>query len=266
MLTEMSDAQIASYRDDGFTVLRGFLNGEEVAELKQAMLDAIATMGKSRIAGPGAELVEGDAYFDRVYTQRLNLWRINDVVKRYLHNPALGRLLCRLEGIDAIRVWHDQALIKEPFANPTTLHLDDPYWSFYSRQAISIWIALEDATPENGCLCFLPGSHKMASTDNVGQSEEFGSLLLLYPEMRKIRPVVAPMKAGDCSFHNGLTAHGAGVNMTIDRRIAMTCAYMPDGSTFNGIQNVLPDDYFNSLKVGDPLNSADFNPLIGTLN
>jgi len=266
MLTEMSDAQIASYRDDGFTVLRGFLNGEEVAELKQAMLDAIATMGKSRIAGPGAELIEGDAYFDRVYTQRLNLWRINDVVKRYLHNPALGRLLCRLEGIDAIRVWHDQALIKEPFANPTTLHLDDPYWSFYSRHAISIWIALEDATPENGCLCFLPGSHKMASTDNVGQSEEFGSLLLLYPEMRKIRPVVAPMKAGDCSFHNGLTAHGAGVNMTIDRRIAMTCAYMPDGSTFNGIQNVLPDDYFNSLKVGDPLNRADFNPLIGTLN
>lgn len=266
MLTEMSDAQIASYRDDGFTVLHGFLNGEEVAELKQAMLDAIATMGKSRIAGPGAKLVEGDAYFDRVYTQRLNLWRINDVVKRYLHNPDLGRLLCRLEGIDAIRVWHDQALIKEPFANPTTLHLDDPYWSFYSRHAISIWIALEDATPENGCLCFLPGSHKMASTENVGQSEEFGSLLLLYPEMRKIRPVVAPMKAGDCSFHNGLTAHGAGVNMTIDRRIAMTCAYMPDGSSFNGIQNVLPDDYFNSLKVGDPLNSADFNPLIGTLN
>lgn len=266
MLTEISDEQIASYRDDGFTVLRGFLNADEVAELRQSMLDAIATMGKSRIAGPGAKLVEGDAYFDRVYTQRLNLWRINDVVRRYLHDPALGRLLCRLEGVEAMRVWHDQALIKEPFANPTTLHLDDPYWSFYSRHAISIWIALEDATPENGCLCFIPGSHKIASTGNVGQSEEFGSLLLLYPEMRTIRPVVAPMKAGDCSFHNGLTAHGAGVNMTIDRRIAMTCAYMPDGSSFNGIQNVLPDSYFSSLKVGDLLDSADFNPLVGTLN
>ena len=130
MLTEMSDEQIASYREDGFTVMRGFLNADEVAELKQAILDAIATMGKSRIAGPGANLVEGDAYFDRVYTQRLNLWRINAVVKRYLHDRGLGHLLCRLAGVDALRVWHDQALIKEPFGNPTTLHVDNPYWSF----------------------------------------------------------------------------------------------------------------------------------------
>ena len=42
----------------------------------------------------------------------------------------------------------------------------------------------------------------------------------------------------------------------------MTCAYMPDGSTFNGTQNVLPDDYFKSLKVGDLLNDEQNNRLI----
>ncbi len=86
MLTEMCDEQIASYREDGFTVMRGFLNANEIAELKQAILDAIATMGKSRIAGPGANLVEGDAYFDRVYTQRLNLWRIVPTPWTHLHS------------------------------------------------------------------------------------------------------------------------------------------------------------------------------------
>jgi len=70
------------------------------------------------------------------------------------------------------------------------------------------------------------------------------------------------MKAGDCSFHNGLTAHGAGANMTRTRRIAMTCAYMPDGNIFNGEPNILPEEYLHRLKIGDPLNNNEQNPLI----
>ena len=68
--------------------------------------------------------------------------------------------------------------------------------------------------------------------------------------------------AGSVVYHNGLIAHGAGANMTAYPRRAMTCAYMPDGSTFNGTQNVLPDDYFQSLKVGDLLNDDKINRLI----
>jgi ectoine hydroxylase-related dioxygenase (phytanoyl-CoA dioxygenase family) len=75
-------------------------------------------------------------------------------------------------------------------------------------------------------------------------------------------PVGVPMKAGDCSFHNGLTAHGAGANMTRGRRIAMTCAYMPVGSTFNGQRNILPSAYVNSLKNGDTLANDDWNPVV----
>jgi len=91
---------------------------------------------------------------------------------------------------------------------------------------------------------------------------DFGGLLALYPQFKQIEPALAPMKAGDCSFHNGLTAHGAGVNTTTARRIAMTCAYMPDGSTFNGQQNVLPERYFRGLAVGDVLADDSRNPLV----
>ena len=51
-------------------------------------------------------------------------------------------------------------------------------------------------------------------------------------------------------LHNGLTFHGAGANMTPGRRRAITCAYMPDGATFNGQRNVLPDEYLATLKRG----------------
>lgn len=262
MRTDVTDEEIRFYRENGYWICRQFLNESEVSSLKKAVLDAIGTMGTRKIAGLGADLIEGDSYYDRVFTQRINLGRISPIVRNFLQNPDLGRMVCELAGVDAARVWHDQAFIKEPFANPTALHLDNPYWSFSSRDAITIWIALEDATVENGCLCFIPGSHHIARFDNVFLREEFGALLSVYPEMRNISPVAAAMKAGDCSFHNGLTAHGAGVNMTTQRRIAMSCAYMPDGSRFNGLQNILPDTYFKRMKPGDLLNDDDFNPLV----
>lgn len=264
MRASLTSEQIDRYRRDGFLYYPNFLDQSEVAELKDAVLAAISTMGKRKVAGDGANLMEGDSHYDRVFTQRINLWKISDTVKRYLQARDLGRLICDLEGVPAMRVWHDQAFIKEPYANATTLHLDDPYWSFYSRHAVTIWIALEEATIANGCLCFIPGSHQIATYDNIniGRNMDFGALMRVYPQMAAIDPVLVPMKAGDCSFHNGLTAHGAGVNMTRQRRIAMTCAYMPDGSAFNGQQNILPDDYFRSLAIGDILNDDQQNPLV----
>jgi hypothetical protein len=54
--------------------------------------------------------------------------------------------------------------------------------------------------------------------------------------------------------------------MTPGFRRAMTCAFMPDGSTFNGVRNVLPETYFKSLKVGDKLDNNEFLPLIYSRN
>lgn len=267
MRTDLGNKTVEQYERDGFVHVPGFLSPAEVTELKSSVLQAVESMGKRKIAGSDREWESGKLYYDKVFTQRLNLWRINDVIKRYMLSPELGRLLCRLAGVKGMRVWHDQALIKEPFGNPTAWHLDNPYWSFYSRQAISMWIALEDATLMNGCMWFIPGTHKLARFDNVGIGQNLGDLFSVYPEMAQSGdPVPVPMKAGDCSFHNGLTAHGAGANMTRGRRVAMTCAYMPEGSTFNGHANILPPAYLKTLKVGDVLANDDWNPVVSPCN
>ena len=83
-----------------------------------------------------------------------------------------------------------------------------------------------------------------------------------YPQFITYKSVAAPMKAGSCSFHNGLTIHGAGANMTSGFRRAMTCAYMPDGAKFNGIKNILTDEQVSKLKIGDLLNDEAQTPLI----
>ena len=262
MKTKLSQDQIQKYRADGFLHVPGFLDSREVDTLKTAILEAISTMGLRRIAGEGADFKDTDSSDSKNFTQRLNLWKINETVKSFMLNPELGRLMCEMEGIEGIRVWHDQALIKEPYGLPTAWHLDDPFFSFFSRHTISVWIALEDATPFNGCMCFVPGSHKLAKFESTGFGMNLGELFKLYPKMGEIDPVPVPMKAGDCSFHNGLTAHGAGANMTRSRRIAMTCAYMPDGSTYNGIKNILSDAYAKTLTVGDVLDNEAQNPIV----
>ncbi len=264
MNTHISPQQIADYRDRGFHVMEEFLSPAELEEWREAVDEAVGERGDRRILGfEGTKGDAGESYYDRVFIQRVNLWQSSERIKRLILDERIGRMCCELEGIEGIRVWHDQALIKPPGANQTSWHLDNPYWSFASRHAVSIWIALDDATPANGCLYFLPGTHKEADpTKNVGITPDMAALFNCYPQWRKVAPVAAPMRAGQCSFHNGLVAHAAGPNLTAGYRRAMTCAFMPVGSTFNGQRNILTAEQLAVLKVGDELRDDVKNPVI----
>ena len=270
MLTEVTEEQWKSYAEQGFLVVPRFLDEEELEEWRAAVDRAVAERGQQRFsfAAEGEQATsrtgprEEQEYYDRVFTQRNNLWQTDEHVRRLLLQANLGKYVADLAGVDGVRIWHDQALIKEPYGNPTAFHLDVPYWSFTSADAITIWLALDDATIENGCLYYVPGSHLARKFDNVGITSRLGSLFEIYPDWADVTPVPCPVPAGGALFHNGLTFHGAGANMTPGRRRAMTCAYMPEGAVFNGNRNVLPPDYFNSLTVGDVLDNEAQNPLV----
>ena len=266
MKTTLSSQQVSSYQKNGCLIVKNFLNANERTELLGAIDIAVATMGKQKIAGPNArDFPEKDGFYDKVFLQRLNLWKINPFIREMFTSKLLGDMLCKLAGVKALRIWHDQTLQKMPWANATAWHLDNPYWSFHSPHAITVWIALDDATVQNGCMHYLPGSHKLARYDNTDLDENMSGLFEVYPEFSDIEPVIGEMKAGDAGFHNGLTAHAAGANMTPYPRRAMTCAFMPDGAVFNGQQNILSSQYIAGLKPGDLLQDDEQNPLVGAL-
>lgn len=258
--------EIAFYRENGFVVIHDFLTPAELEHWRAMTEEAVAQRLASTADKSWYEALNNqqapDAYYAQVFTQCIKLADTHAGMRALMLDPRLGELAGTLAGVDGIRIWHDQALFKPPFGNPTAWHLDNPYWSFYSRDAISLWVALDDATLANGCMWYLPGSHKTARTDNAGIGHNMADLFKHYPEWRQIEPVACPCAAGTAVLHNGLTAHGAGANMTNRPRRAMTCAYMPDGATFNGQQNVLPPEYFASLQIGDVLNDERINPLI----
>lgn len=271
MKGNVTEEESARYGKEGFLVVDEFLSADELGEWREAVDHAVEQRGRQRLsfeAGgeEGTSLTERSQeerdYYDSVFTQRNNLWQTDERMKQLLLQPELGHFVADVAGIKGVRIWHDQALIKEPYGNPTAYHLDVPFWSFKSADAITIWIALDDATIENGCLYYVPGSHLAQKFDNVGIGNELGALFDVYPEWADVAAVPCPVPAGGALLHNGLTFHGAGANMTPGRRRAMTCAYMPEGSTFNGIQNVLPPAYFETLTVGELLDNEEQNPLV----
>ncbi len=263
MKTELTQQQIAAYRDNGFLLVEQFLDPDELATWREVTEEAV----RQRLEAGGfmTNQANPDSYYARVFMQCQRLADTHQGMAELMLDERLGNVAGTLAAVDGIRIWHDQALIKPPYGNPTGFHVDNPFWSFYSRDAISIWVALDDATIANGCLWYLPGTHKAATFSLVAIGENLGDIFRTYPQWAKIQAIPAPCPAGGALFHNGLAAHAAGPNMTPYPRRAMTCAYMPDGSTFNGQRNILPETYYNSLEVGDVLDDDSINPLIWRL-
>jgi len=268
MNTILTEKQVQAYQRDGFLLVENFLNAEELSGWRQAVTGAIVQRDGRKMPNSDTKVGEDDGinkdsdYYAKVFDQLLNLWQTNEEVKQIMFDEKIGRMIATLAGWNGTRIWHDQALIKRPWANPTSWHLDTPFWSFSDRRAMSIWVALDDATYENGCLYFIPGSCHTTSFENPGIGKNMDAVFDFYPQFKQTASVAVPMKAGSCSFHNGLTIHGAGANMTNGYRRAMTCAYMPDGAIFNGIKNILSDEQVARLKPGDLLNDDQQNPLI----
>ncbi len=155
MHSELTAEQIASYQDNGFIVIDNFLTPDELETWRQYVDEAVADRADRKLAD--GRLRSGDDYYDKVFVQRINLWTDHEGMRKLMPFTArIGKMVTDLAGVDGVRIWHDQALIKPPWGNPTGWHLDNPYWSYSSRDAISIWVALDDATVHNGCLYFIP--------------------------------------------------------------------------------------------------------------
>lgn len=260
MRSGFTPEEIDSYRDLGFLHVTAFLDDAELRWWQKVVTDAVEERIGYTLRGQPAGHRE-NAY-SNVFLQLMLLSRTHEAVHELIHDPKMGELAATLAGLDRIHIWHDQALIKEPLANATAFHRDVPFWSFDSTQAISIWVALDDATPENGCLYVLPRSQSMTDYSHAPIGVNMGELTARYPALTAIKPAAVPAKAGDAIYIDGMVAHAAGCNMTSTYRRAMTCAYMPHGVKFNGKKNILSDEYMATLEIGDVLDNEEELPTL----
>ena len=237
----LSDPTIQSYRTRGFVHVPGIISKQEAAEFC-----AEASTLPDRV----------DAFSNtRVFTQLVNVWRHSEIMKRLTLHPNVGAIAAKLAGMP-MRLWHDHILIKQPHNEvPTEFHQDRPYWPFVAaRHTLSAWIALVDVPVERGCMTFIPGSQQYdhLRPQDLRNARDF---LSLAPDLIWTQRVTVPLRAGDCTFHNGLCAHMATPNFTDDPRVAHVVIFMDAEATYNG----------NRHPVTDPLHLAEGQALDGEM-
>jgi ectoine hydroxylase-related dioxygenase (phytanoyl-CoA dioxygenase family) len=128
---------------------------------------------------------------------------------------------------DDIEFDFDMLIYKAPHTNTDVpWHQDEGYWpDMPDKRAISCWVALDNATVENGCMWFVPGSHKLPLHKH--DSAAPGSHVLVAKEVNSSLGVAAPLKPGGCTFHSGKTLHFTRGNSTDTKRRAYIVNHRP---------------------------------------
>ena len=247
-------ALVEAFRRNGFVVVPGLL-GDELDAYGEAVTAAV----HERNADDNIPLEQKSRY-QQSFVQCMNLWEDHPDVRPLTFHPALGQAAAELLGVDAIRLWHDQALYKQPGGRPTDAHQDHPYWPIKETASITAWIPFEGSTLASGALGYLPGSHTIGLRKFVNIFFGEPADILAMPELASIEPVFVEVPKGSVAFHHGLTVHLANPNTTDRARAVHTIIYFPDGSTRG-----YPHPHFavdrGGIAVGDPIVS-DVTPIV----
>jgi ectoine hydroxylase-related dioxygenase (phytanoyl-CoA dioxygenase family) len=236
----LSQDQIDAYRRNGVIRLEGVIPPDVLEVLRVAVEGAVA----KESSGPATDrpATGAQATYEKIFNQKVNLWQRHPDVAAFALSRSLGSIAARLEG-RSMRIWHDQALFKEPMKgnNKTPWHQDAVYWPHVDRwHQTTIWIALKDATPQNGCMAFVEGTQSLGPLEpvNLGDPQD---LFDAAPHLRPVKPVPLPLTAGSATFHNGLTFHYAGPNKSDAIREAFAIIYMPADTRFDGSPHMVTD-------------------------
>jgi ectoine hydroxylase-related dioxygenase (phytanoyl-CoA dioxygenase family) len=217
----LTDAQAASYDELGYVVVEDAFDADTIAEVT-AEIDPVEHELEELLRGEAG----GRAFIARAdeITFTTHLAARSERLRRFVSEAPLTDLCADLIGPD-VRLYWDQAVYKKPdTAASFPWHQDNGYAYVEPQQYLTCWIALTDATEDNGCPWVVPGLHRMGTLRH--HLTDTGLVCLDdAPDA-----VAAPAPAGSIVVFSSLTPHCTGPNRTDDVRKAYIVQYAPDGA------------------------------------
>jgi ectoine hydroxylase-related dioxygenase (phytanoyl-CoA dioxygenase family) len=228
--TALTPQLVEDFRRDGFVVVPGLLSADERRRYGSAVDEAVGRRSSS-----DTRTLAQKSRYEQSFIQCQNLWEDSEAVRPLTFHPVLAETAARLLGVGAVRLWHDQALYKEPGGRETDPHQDQPYWPIVETNTITAWIPFDGSTLETGAMGYLPGSHRLGLREFVNiftpHGEDGRDGVLGWEELSGIEPVFVEVPPGAVAYHHGLTFHLAGANRSDSVRRVHTVIYFADGST-----------------------------------
>ncbi len=227
----LSDEQVEFYREHGYLAGVRMLSDEQVEVIRE---EVIALVDSNH---PGNHLFyefnsNESADPQKILFHALGAWRITPALHDILWNPAFIVPASQLLG-GAVRFWHDQIFYKPAHHGGVVIwHQDYSYWTRTQPMAhLSCWIGLDDSTRDNGCVHYVPGSHRWNLLPRESFANDMNTIRnSLTPEQKQqFQPVTIELKKGESSFHHPLMVHGSYENRTDKPRRAVVLNVFRDG-------------------------------------
>ena len=205
--------QISAFNCDGYLAGIRIFDDDEISRIRQYFDELLA---KTIAAG-------GDSY--SISTAHLRYGRVYDI----LTDPRIVGRIKDLLGEDVI-AWGSHFFCKMPGdGKRVSWHQDSSYWPLTPSMAVTAWLAIDDATVENACMRYIPGSHHLGHLTYT-LNENDGSNVLNQTVVGAENlgdPVNVELKAGEMSIHSDLLLHGSEANQSTRRRCGLTLRYCP---------------------------------------
>jgi non-heme Fe2+,alpha-ketoglutarate-dependent halogenase len=142
-------------------------------------------------------------------------------------NPVILDYVQDLLGPDFF-LWGSNFFIKEPHSASTVgWHQDAYYWPLDPHESLTVWLAFDDSTVENGAMEVIPGSHTAGLLKHIrtGETDSVLTLECERGQFREDRRVSATLRSGEVSIHDDKLVHGSPANHSSNRRAGLTIRY-----------------------------------------
>jgi ectoine hydroxylase-related dioxygenase (phytanoyl-CoA dioxygenase family) len=250
---------IATFNEQGYIKLRNVLSPETLQHFGAEITGLTVALGMQEIP-----LAERSTY-DKAFLQVMNLWEKSAIVREFVLGRRMARIAADLLQVDGVRLYHDQALYKEPGGGITPAHADQYYWPLASDRVVTAWIPLEAVPLHKGPLGFYAGSQRVEFGRDLGISDESEREITRHMEAEGFEFREEPFDLGEVSFHLGWTFHRAGVNASSEPRAVMTVIYMDAAMRLREPANARQRHDWGrwcpGATVGEPI-ATPLNPLV----
>ena len=253
-------ACVREFRAKGHTVVRGLASAAELEAFRPAIVEtALAFCREKR------PLEERETYF-KAFLQITNLWVRDPRVRAFVFARRFARVAAELLEVDGVRLYHDQALFKEPGGGYTPWHQDQNFWPLDTDRTITMWMPLVDVPSEVGSMTFGSGSHRLGNLGDLFISDaSHAELDARIRELGLATETHGALAAGDATFHGGWTLHSARPNPSDRMREVMTVIYFADGTRVGPADHpVRAHDlaaWLRPCRPGEPA-AGELNPLL----
>lgn len=216
----ISKEAIDFYQQNRYIKLKNVFDTETLAYYNEKISQKVAALNKDN-----TPLDQRDTY-GKAFLQSFNLWCQDETIKELVFSKRLAKIATELMQTDGVRIYHDQALYKEPGGGITPWHADQYYWPLSTDKTITAWIPLQAVPLEMGPLEFSAGSHVIVDGRELAIGDDSEVLIQKKLRITNFKHIIEPFDLGEVSFHSGWVFHRAGANASDQMRKVMTIIYM----------------------------------------